>query len=162
MERPDLLWSLSQPVSETLRRTLCLQGAALGPHPLVPDDRLDQFAQLVCIDCNTFLGWVDCAGERHAAPHIPPSRRPPAAAAKLWQPWTQPRRYADGPKRRNQTMAPPWNCSGPADSRHEEGAGQVHFIYPHWAGTRPSAHLALLLAFFSVFLYGCMFGFSYV
>ena len=77
MERPDLLWSLSQPVSETLRRTLCLQGAALGPHPLVPDDRLDQFAQLVCINCNTFLGWVDCAGERHAAPHIPPSRRPP-------------------------------------------------------------------------------------
>jgi hypothetical protein len=60
MERPDPL----RLVHERLLRTLCPQCDALGPHALVPDDRLAALAQLVCIDCGTCLGWIDCADSR--------------------------------------------------------------------------------------------------
>jgi hypothetical protein len=51
-------------VHEMLLHQLCPQCDALGPHALVPDERLDQLARLVCIDCGTFLSWMDSAEER--------------------------------------------------------------------------------------------------
>jgi hypothetical protein len=53
-------------VHEMLLHKLCPQCDALGPHALVPDERLDALARLVCIDCGTFLSWIDVAEERHA------------------------------------------------------------------------------------------------
>ena len=60
MDIPDIV----QGVHEMLVRQLCPECDALGPHALVPHERLDQLDRLVCIDCGTFLCWIDSAEER--------------------------------------------------------------------------------------------------
>ena len=62
MDMPDPL----RLIHEMLWRQLCPQCDALGPHALAPDDRMDALARLVCIDCGTFLSWIDFAEARHA------------------------------------------------------------------------------------------------
>jgi hypothetical protein len=62
MDMPDPL----RLIHEMLWRQLCPQCDALGPHALAPDDRMDALARLVCIDCGTFLSWIDFVEARHA------------------------------------------------------------------------------------------------